>query len=271
MRSSRSIRRIIIGLSCWAGIALPAAASAGAEAGKDQVLACAACHVSSDPAADAPWLSGQRETYLARQLAAFKRGDRANPLMSAIARQLSDTDVTTLAAYWSGQPAARDVTEPDATAVVRKSHMVFPKDFPRGFVLYLTTNNSEKRIVSRLYINTLGLRAARANQPLPDGSVIIEANYAVKLGADQRPVVETDGSWAVTRLGWYNAREARAGWGSDIPALLRNGNWNYSVFLPDGTPRSQINQAQCFACHKPQAAVSYLFSYKELQDSATAK
>ena len=35
----------------------------------------------------------------------------------------------------------------------------------------------------------------------------------------------------------YSAMEAGEGWGELVPALLRNGDWNYAMFGPDGAPR----------------------------------
>jgi hypothetical protein len=62
--------------------------------------------------------------------------------------------------------------------------------------------------------------------------------------------------------------ESREGWGKDIPALLRNENWDYALFTAEGQRRDQLNQAQCLACHKPIAGESYVFTLKQLQTAA---
>ena len=49
----------------------------------------------------------------------------------------------------------------------------------------------------------------------------------------------------------------RAGWGDTVPALLRNGDWDYALFAADGSRRDGLNQAPCLACHKPLAADSF--------------
>jgi hypothetical protein len=54
-----------------------------------------------------------------------------------------------------------------------------------------------------------------------------------------------------------------AGWGEDIPELLRNENWNYAIFKTD-KQYQPINQAECLACHKPLSNVSYLFTLQQL-------
>jgi cytochrome c553 len=253
-------------------LARPVAAHAGgdAAAGKQNSLACTACHVASDPAIDAPRLAGQRELYLAKQLEAFKRGDRVNPLMSSVAKQLSDADIANLAAFWSSQPAGSDVAPPGAVAAIKRSHMVFPGDFPNGFVLYLTSNIAEQNTIRKTYINAIGFQAAKANKPLPDGSAVIVVIGTAKLDTGKKPVLDNDGHWVTDKITSYSGMEARAGWGNDIPALLRNANWNYSLFTADKAPRGNDNQAVCLACHKQQAVVSYLFSFNELQDHASA-
>ena len=50
-----------------------------------------------------PSIAGQDSGYIARQLKAFKSGERENPLMSPQAMGLSDQDVEDLAAFFSSQ------------------------------------------------------------------------------------------------------------------------------------------------------------------------
>jgi cytochrome c553 len=275
MRSPIVVRSLVH-VAFVASLALPGIAHAegDAAAGKAKSTACAACHVSSNPASDTPHLAGQRPAYIAKQLKAFQKGGRTNPFMNAIAKQLSDADIDNLAAFWSSQAAGSDTTPPPEAAAINKSHMAFPKDFPKGFTLYLTSNDAQKNAISKTYINAAGFAAAKAGKPLPDGTVIITIHEAAKLDANKKPVVDKDGSWAVEKIENYAGMESRAGWGQDIPELLRNGNWNYAVFSPKGDllPSPPVpSQAACLGCHKPQAETGFLFSSKELQAKAQAK
>lgn len=254
-------------------LACSAASRAGgnAKAGEQKSLACAACHVSGDPASEAPHLANKREGDIARQLMAFRQGHRVHPLMSAVAKQLSDSDVDDLAVFWSRQPVGSDTKPTSATEAVKQSHMGFPRDFPKGFVLYLTSNEAEHKTIQKLYINAIGFEAARRNQPLPDGSVIIRIHCLARLGPDKQPVHDKHGAWVVDKITSYTGMEARAGWGKDIPVWLRNTDWNYSSFTADRAPSSDSNQAACLACHKAQVAVSYVFTFNELWDKARKK
>lgn len=254
-------------------LAVPTASRAGGDpaAGKRTGAACAACHASSDPAFDTPRLAGQNEGYLARQLRAFRGGERAHPLMDEITRQMSDADIDDLAAFWSHQPAGSDSAMPPEAQAVRTSHMQFPRDFPNGFVLYLTLNDAEHDVVKKQYINTVGFEAARAGKPLPDGTVVLQVNYRARLGRDGQPVTDRQGAWAVDRIESYTAMESRAGWGQDLPAWLRNARWNFGAFTPDKASRPGANQAICLACHRRQALVSYIYTFNELRDAAHAR
>jgi cytochrome c553 len=271
MRSTYFVTSLAgIALGAFA-IALPTAHAGGdAAAGKAITAACQACHLGVDPRGETPQLTAQRETYLAKQLKAFKSGDRKNPLMNAMASQLSDADIANLAAYWS-QTSSTDTAVPDDIAAIKKSKMAFPRDFPKGFVLYATTNKEEQASVVKAYVNTVGFEAVKANKPLPDGSVIMIAAYNAKLDANKKPVVDKDGSWVVDKVKAFEGMEARAGWGKDVPEMLRNVNWNYSLFNADKTPRTEVNQALCLACHKPQADNSFVFGLKKIQAKAGIK
>ena len=90
--------------------------------------------------------------------------------------------------------------------------------------------------------------------------------YTAKLESDGKPVVGTDGFFVADKLVFYTAMAREAGWGAEIPEMLRNENWNYAAFGLDKQPRS-INQAECLACHKPLDKSSYTFTLKELANA----
>jgi cytochrome c553 len=252
-------------------LGLPAVVHAGGDsiAAEVQSLACRACHVS-EAVGDAPHLAGQREGYVARQLKAFKAGDRKNALMNAITGPLSDVDIANLAAFWSRQAAGSDTAVSSQVAAIIKPKMVFPREFPEGFVLVVTTNKEDRHLLAKTYVNTVAFQAAKAGKPLPDGSAIIVMNYAPKLDADKQPIADQAGTWLADRFKFYEGMEARAGWGNDIPELLRDANWSYAVFGPDKAVRTEANQAVCLACHKRAAATGFVFDLKKIQAGAGA-
>jgi cytochrome c553 len=74
-----------------------------AEAGKTKAMACAACHGVNGMSSNELWpnLAGQKAGYLAKQMKAFRDGTRSDPVMSGMAKPLSDQDIDDLAAYYS--------------------------------------------------------------------------------------------------------------------------------------------------------------------------
>lgn len=74
-----------------------------AEAGKAKSATCVGCHgpagISNNPLW--PNLAGQKDAYLIKQMKAFRDGARQDPMMSPMAKPLTDADIENLAAYYS--------------------------------------------------------------------------------------------------------------------------------------------------------------------------
>lgn len=72
-------------------------------AGKSKSATCAACHGAdgNSLAPIYPVLAGQSATYIAKQLADFKSGDRKDPVMAGMVAGLSPEDMHDLAAYFA--------------------------------------------------------------------------------------------------------------------------------------------------------------------------
>ena len=81
----------------------PFTLAADAEAGKAKSASCVACHGANGISNNDLWpnLAGQKEGYLAKQMRDFRDGKRNDPLMSAMAKPLSDADIDNLAAYYA--------------------------------------------------------------------------------------------------------------------------------------------------------------------------
>ena len=85
-------------------IAFPSPAIPGdPAAGKGKTRACVTCHgvdgISRLP--NAPNLAGQNEWYLAKQLSDYRAGKRTHQVMSIVTKNLSDTDIDDLAAWYA--------------------------------------------------------------------------------------------------------------------------------------------------------------------------
>ncbi len=102
---------VMIAFGVWAAAAGSAFAAGDAAAGKTKAVVCAACHGPTGQSSNEAWpnLTGQKLPYIVKQLKAFRDGTRTNPLMSPMAKSLSDADIEDLAAYFSSR-------QPDSVA-----------------------------------------------------------------------------------------------------------------------------------------------------------
>jgi cytochrome c553 len=265
--------RTVLGLAVILIIA-PAVQAADIEAGRAKVAAvCAACHGATGVSVSEaiPNLAGQRAGYLEAQLKALKDGSRKNPIMNAIAAQLGPDEMANVAAYFASLQGAASGARSEFLPNVAKTGVTFPETYKSTFTKYHTINFPVTRQVRYYFANNAALQAAKDGRALPDGSVLFAEVYSAKLDADKKPVMGGDGFFVPDQLVGYTAMEREAGWGKDIPEMLRNENWNYAVYTAAKQPRPGVNQAECLACHKPLDKVSYTFTLKELTEAAKGK
>ena len=251
-------------------LAVPIAHAADIEAGKAKVATvCAACHGANGVSvSDAiPNLAAQRAGYIETQLKALKDGSRKNPIMNAIAAQLSTDDIANVAIYFASLPGPEAGAKSGLLPNVVATRVPFPEGYKSTFTKYHTINFPANNQVRYYFANKTALQAAKAGKDLPDGSVLFAEVYAAKLGPDGKPIMGGDGFFVADKLLFYTAMAREPGWGKDIPEILRNEDWNYAVFTLDSKQRPGVNQAECLACHKPLDKVSYTFTLKQLAEA----
>jgi len=260
----------ILGLAVLSSV-LPAAFAADIEAGRAKVqLVCAACHGASGVSvSDAiPNLAGQKAAYIETQLKALKDGSRKNPVMGAIAAQLSSDEMANVAAYFASLSGASGSAKSEFLPNLAKTGVAFPEGYQASFTKYHTINFPATKQVRYYYANKVALTAAREGKPVPDGAMLFAEVHAARLDADGKPVTGADGYFVPDKLLFYTAMARDAGWGKDIPDMLRNENWNYAVFTTAKQLRPGVNQAECLACHKPLDKTSYLFTLDQITAAA---
>ena len=106
-------------VSCLAGVAalltMSAAPAQAADpaAGRDKAKACRTCHgmdgIAKIPIA--PHIAGENQIYLETQLKAFRTGKRTHEIMSVIAKNLSDQDISDLSAWYASIKISVEVPE----------------------------------------------------------------------------------------------------------------------------------------------------------------
>lgn len=71
--------------------------------GEGKSATCVACHGAKGVSVNDLWpnLAGQKPGYIVKQLKDFKAGSRKDPVMSAQAMTINDSDIEHIAAYFS--------------------------------------------------------------------------------------------------------------------------------------------------------------------------
>lgn len=139
--------------------------------------------------------------------------------------------------------------------------------FPAGWdkqVMYATVDRPDTKQYREFYTSADVVKAAREGKAIPDGAVITLAAYAAKVDADGKPVKDANGRFVKDKLVAVNSMQKKKGFGDDIPVSLRNGDWIYQSFAPDGQVNDKANLTACYQCHLPFAKDDYLTNLAKL-------
>jgi plastocyanin len=141
--------------------------------------------------------------------------------------------------------------------------LTFPQNWDKG-VMYATVDRHDTKQYREFYTSAEAVKAARDGKEIPNGTVITLAAYAAKVDAEGKPVKDSYGRFVKDKLVAVNSMQKEAGWGNDIPAAVRNGDWIYQSFTPDGQVNDKANLTACFQCHLPFAKDQYLTNLAKL-------
>jgi len=100
---------VMTAIALVAALSGSAFAKGDAAAGRTKAATvCLVCHGGAGVSSNAEWpsLAGQGNAYLVKQMKAFRDGTRSDPLMTPMAKPLSDVEIDNLAAFYASQPAA---------------------------------------------------------------------------------------------------------------------------------------------------------------------
>ncbi|MGE3280052.1 MAG: cytochrome P460 family protein [Alphaproteobacteria bacterium] len=145
--------------------------------------------------------------------------------------------------------------------------------YPTGYkdwVKYTVVEHPDRKIVRNMYVNPEAHERAKPGEPMPDGTVLVMEDMKIRLDSSGNPEIGPDGRFVptgeVTAI-WVMQKEK--GWGNGIAADLRNGDWDYSAFTPEGSLRPNLKTAGCFSCHMNRKGErDFTFTYaKALMDA----
>lgn len=152
-------------------------------------------------------------------------------------------------------------TTDQTTAEIR-----YPEGYESTYTNYLSldrTQNPDQ--VIRLFANDIAMQGVNTNGKLPFGSILVAEVYKAKKDADGKVLTSALGRRVRGDLALIAVMQREEGWGEAYPDELKNGNWDFAAFKPDGTNANKDLNA-CRACHAPLKATDHLFSVEHITD-----
>jgi Cytochrome P460 len=135
-------------------------------------------------------------------------------------------------------------------------------------VLYSVLDQPDIKELREAYVNLEALKAIKPGQPLPSGTGLSLPTFKALLDDKGELVRDPNGRLVRGRLDRVVVMEKRTGWGTEYPADLRNGEWEYARFRGDGSRDPQANIKGCFECHKPESHRDFVFTLDDLVKAA---
>ena len=131
-------------------------------------------------------------------------------------------------------------------------------------VLYDVLDKTEDKEVMEFYINAEAFKNIKLGQQLPSGTVLTRPTFKAVLDDKGELAKDANGRLIRGRLDRIVVMEKRTGWGAEYPPELRNGEWEYGRFGPDGKLTPNVNYNACFQCHKPKSGDDFVFTLSNL-------
>jgi hemoglobin len=144
---------------------------------------------------------------------------------------------------------------------VRDGELALPADYKTWPKFLAAVQRPDARQVREIYMNP-DARAATAASGFATGTVFVMENYAAKARVDGTLEIGYDRKLVKGELLRVFVMAKDAGWGADVPESLRNGNWVYAAWLPNGQ-KAPDDTNDCRTCHLPVADKDFVHRYDE--------
>jgi len=126
----------------------------------------------------------------------------------------------------------------------------FPAGYKDTYRLFYTFDNYQNRQIRRVYANEIAASVKPGETfNFPYGSILLFESYGVQLDSRGEPVLDLNGRFVPTALTTIFVMRKERGFGADYREL-RNGEWEYVAYRPDGTYNTAPqNTGACALCH----------------------
>lgn len=156
---------------------------------------------------------------------------------------------------------------PAAAQAPGPNKIAFPETWDKG-VMYGTVDRHDIKQYRELWATKAAVDAVKAGKPIPHGTVLTLVQYKAKADDKGSPARDANGRFQKGDLVAYTVMEKRAGWGSEYPADIRNGEWEYQVFNAEKKVNDKANLKGCFQCHKPHQGQDFVISLARFAGTA---
>jgi len=156
-----------------------------------------------------------------------------------------------------------------ATSLAGPEKITFPAGWEK-WERYGIVDRYDTKQYRELFAKSEVVKAVREGKPIPDGAQLVMAIYAAQVDEKNNPVKDANGRFMKSKPIGVSVMEKRKGWGVEYPPEMRNGDWEYATFFPDGKPNEKANAGNksCFMCHKPHEKQDYVMSLASLSGTA---
>jgi hypothetical protein len=126
----------------------------------------------------------------------------------------------------------------------------FPTNYQNTFVKLYTFDNFQNRQIRVVWANP----TAASVRPdvvynFPYGSIVLFESYSVMEDSSGEPILDGNGRFVPNQLTTIFVMRKEQGFGVDY-GLIRNGEWEYVAYKPDGTYSTPPSETgSCAACH----------------------
>jgi hypothetical protein len=149
--------------------------------------------------------------------------------------------------------------------VAEEARVAFPESYATTFENYLSLDRTQDPDqIIRLFANGVALEAGAAGKELPDGSVVVGEVYSARKDSDGKVITSSLGRRIRDKMLAIAVMEKRKGWGDAYPEDLRNGDWDFAIFSPDGKRLEKKDLNTCRACHAPLKTTQHLYSLQHI-------
>ncbi len=145
-------------------------------------------------------------------------------------------------------------------AAPKDGEVALPADYA-GWPKFLSgVQREDAKQVRELYVNPGGAKAC-PNGSFANGTRLVMELYKAKTEGET-VLKGADGTLIKGDLAKVFVMEKNEGWGQDVPDNLKNGNWVFGAYGPDGKALAE-DFTKCRACHAPLAQKDFVHRLEE--------